>query len=63
MTQSALEAVKVLPPATADARQILTPEALEFLVELHREFERARRARLARRAERQLELDAGALPG
>jgi len=44
------------------AAEILTPAALAFVASLQREF-RAERARLlAARAERQVELDAGALP-
>jgi len=47
------------PPLYA---QILTPAALEFVAALARKFERRRRELLARRAERQREFDAGALP-
>ena len=46
-------------PAQAQA---LTPDALAFLADLHRRFEPARQARLAARALRQAEFDAGALP-
>ena len=42
--------------------QILTPEALAFVGQLHRQFESRRQELLARRAARQQEFDAGALP-
>ena len=39
--------------------EVLTPEALQFVARLHREFDATRRDLLARRATRQAELDAG----
>ncbi len=42
---------------------LITPAAAAFLAGLHRRFEPARQARLAARARRQAEFDAGALPG
>ena len=42
--------------------QILTPEALAFVAELHRRFEPRRQELLARRAARQKQFDAGLLP-
>ncbi|MBW8735149.1 MAG: malate synthase A, partial [Asticcacaulis sp.] len=42
--------------------EILTPEALTFLAELHRRFEPRRQERLMARRTRQAEFDAGALP-
>ncbi len=41
---------------------ILTPDALEFLANLHRQFDARRLELLDRRAQRQKELDAGKLP-
>src|ERR687897_1781576 len=41
--------------------EILTPEALDFLADLHRHFDARRRELLARREERQRELSAGGL--
>ncbi|RYD16105.1 MAG: malate synthase A [Lysobacteraceae bacterium] len=41
---------------------VLAPEPLAFLAGLHRRFDPARRALLARRAERQAAFDTGALP-
>src|SRR3954469_2569646 len=47
---------------TAEFAQILTPEALDFVARLHRDFEPRRQELLARRAARQKEFDAGRLP-
>jgi malate synthase len=47
---------------TAAYAQVLTPDALAFIVELHRRFDERRRELLERRAARQAEIDQGALP-
>ena len=47
---------------TPEFAQILTPEALGLVAKLHRRFEPRRQELLARRAERQKQFDAGALP-
>lgn len=47
---------------TPEYAAILTPEALEFVATLQREFNPTREALLQRRVERQRELDAGAKP-
>jgi malate synthase len=47
---------------TGDFAEILTPEALAFVGELHRRFEPRRQQLLSRRAVRQREFDAGKLP-
>ncbi len=47
---------------TAAFAEILTPEALNFIAALHREFEPRRQELLARRAARQKEFDAGRMP-
>jgi malate synthase len=56
---SGLEIRGSLPPSYA---QVLTPKACAFLADLFRTFESRRLDLLARRAARQLELDAGILP-
>jgi malate synthase len=56
------EAVKVWRLAGEQEAQILTFEAIEFLAGLAREFEPRRQSLLARRVERQKEIDAGAMP-
>jgi malate synthase len=43
--------------------ELLTPDALAFLADLHRRFEPERQARLAARQARQAAFDGGALPG
>jgi len=57
---SMLQALEILAPAD---EAVLTPEALDLVVRLHRELNPRRRELLERRQERQAELDAGALPG
>ncbi|MGA0111448.1 MAG: malate synthase A, partial [Chthoniobacterales bacterium] len=42
--------------------RVLTPEAMEFLAGLHREFNNERKRLLAARVERQKQIDAGAMP-
>ncbi|HEX5613264.1 MAG TPA: malate synthase A [Burkholderiales bacterium] len=54
--------VRVEAPVSQPFSEILTPDALSFVAMLHREFETRRQQLLARRAERQREFDAGALP-
>jgi malate synthase len=49
-------------PVVSEYEQILTPEALAFLHELHQRFDARRRELLAKRAERQKAIDAGQLP-
>jgi len=56
------ESFRILSPPPAGADEVLSGEAQEFLSRLHREFEPTRRALLERRAARQREFDAGALP-
>ncbi|HEX9533061.1 MAG TPA: malate synthase A [bacterium] len=54
--------VEVRPPTTDRASEILSPEAIAFVVALHRMFNPTREALLAKRAERQATFDAGRLP-
>jgi malate synthase len=56
------EGVSISGRITPEFAQILTPEALAFLATLHRKFETRRQELLARRAGRQKQFDAGALP-
>ena len=58
----AAQAARVTAPVTPEFSRILTPEALAFVAALQREFGPRREALLRRRAERQLEFDAGRLP-
>jgi len=53
------EGIQVLAPVAGRASDILTDDALGFVASLHRAFDPERRRRLAARAERQAELDAG----
>jgi malate synthase len=54
--------VEVTAPVTEAQGEILTPEALRFVAELHRAFDPRRRELLERRAETRAKLRAGALP-
>ena len=54
-----VEGVRVSGPLQARFDEILTPEALEFVASLHREFNSTRVDLLRRRAERQAEIEAG----
>jgi len=54
--------IEIKAPVTPAFSEILTPEALAFLAELHRRFDATRIALLKKRAERQAELDAGKRP-
>ncbi len=54
--------VAIVAPVSDDYGEILTPEALAFLAELHRRFEPRRQELLARRVEVQQQLDAGVVP-
>jgi malate synthase len=54
--------VSVVGPAVEESERVLTPDALAFLAELHREFGPRRIELLARRERRQVELDAGTMP-
>ncbi|HYU21105.1 MAG TPA: malate synthase A [Chloroflexota bacterium] len=57
-----IEGVEVRGPVQGRAEEILTPDALAFLAGLQRAFGPTREELLKRRAERQIELDLGALP-
>ncbi|HXV58553.1 MAG TPA: malate synthase A [Gaiellaceae bacterium] len=58
----AVAGVELRTPAEGRAAEILSPDALAFVGELHRRFDARRRELLALRAERQARLDAGELP-
>jgi malate synthase len=63
MTTSAdLPGVQILGARDKQTDEILTPEALKFVVELERRFGPRRRELLAKRVERQARLDAGERP-
>jgi malate synthase len=62
VTAQQVEGVEVRGPAGGEFARILTPQALAFIARLQREFGPTRESLLRRRAERQAEIDAGALP-
>src|SRR5258708_28035995 len=59
---SSIQGVQILAPAHAAQERVLSPAALEFIVELQRRFNPRRVELLAARAERQKRLDAGEKP-
>jgi malate synthase len=63
MTVAAVEGVEVRGPVEGRFGEMLTPDALRFVAGLQRRFGGTRTALLQRRAERQVALDAGELPG
>jgi len=54
--------ITITGPVEGRAKEILTPEALAFVADLHRRFDGRRRELLAARAARQAQFDAGELP-
>src|SRR5918992_1374746 len=56
------DGVEVRAPIPPEHATVLTPEALAFVAELHRTFDRQRIELLERRKDRQAELDAGIMP-
>lgn len=54
--------VQILGPVEGRAVEILTPEAIAFVADLHRRFDGRRRELLAARVERQKRFDAGETP-
>lgn len=57
-----LDNVDIRGSVTAEYREVLTEEALNFVAKLHRQFNGERRELLRTREERQAEFDAGGLP-
>ena len=56
------QGVSISGTVTQPFAEILTPQALAFVAKLHRQFEPRRQQLLIKRAERQRQFDAGALP-
>ncbi|HUO12639.1 MAG TPA: malate synthase A, partial [Caulobacteraceae bacterium] len=52
----------ITEPIAGRAAEVLTPDALAFLAELHRGFDKRRRELLAARQARQARFDAGESP-
>jgi malate synthase len=59
MASVELGGVEVRAPVEGRLEEVLTPDALDLVASLHRELDETRRNLLARREERQKELDAG----
>src|SRR5256714_5629377 len=54
-----VKGLEIHAPVSGRMEEVLSPEALEFVAGLHREFEPTRQELLQRRAERRADLDAG----
>lgn len=61
-TKRQVEGIQVTGPVTPEIAEILSPDALSFLVKLSRAFSDTRQDLLQRRLERQAEFDAGKKP-
>jgi len=61
-SESRTEGIVLQGPVSPSQAAILTPDALRFVADLHREFNARRRVLLATRRQRQARFDAGALP-
>lgn len=59
MEQATSQKLKIVGELTEQAKEILTPEALEFIVSLHDKFNGRRKELLEKRNERQKRLDGG----
>jgi malate synthase len=59
---SATKGITITGPALARHDEVLTPEALAFIAELHRRFNETRKRLLSLRAERQKRFNAGETP-
>lgn len=57
-----VDRIKVVGKQSKEVSEILTDEALKFLLELHQKFNPVRTSLLQKRAERQKQLDSGVLP-
>lgn len=57
-----MQSIQILGEKTTSVERVLTPDAIKFIVKLHRAFNPTRLALLERRAERQAQFDAGEKP-
>ncbi len=60
--EPSLEGLEITGEVTSDFAEILTPEALKFVMKLHRQFNDRRLVLLQKRVERQAEIDGGNMP-
>ncbi len=62
MSEIFTDGVEILAPVSGPFSEIVTPEAMNFVAKLTREFAKTREALLKRRVDRQAEIDAGKMP-
>jgi malate synthase len=63
MTISLPDGVQIVGPVSPQVEDVLTPEALAFVADLHRTFNARRQELLGARIERQAQIDQGMTPG
>ena len=63
MSNTAVQGVQIAGNITPAVQEVLRPDALAFVADLHRRFDDARQGLLAARALRQLAIDNGDNPG
>lgn len=63
MAEATVAGVRTLQQGPAEADRVLTPAALQFVADLHRQFNPTRLQLLRQREERQEQFDSGHLPG
>jgi len=61
-SEALLEEVKITAPLSEEFAEILTPDALRFLKVMVRKFSKRREELLQKRAQRQIEINAGKMP-
>lgn len=62
LSETKVEGVEITGKVTPEFQEVLTPEALRFIADLHREFNPTRVSLLKRRDEIQAAIDAGEMP-
>ncbi len=62
VTGKTLDAIEIRGKKAPDDQRVLTPEAIQFVAKLAREFGPRRNELLAKRCEKQIEIDAGTKP-
>jgi malate synthase len=60
---SHLAKVSIAAPIPPEYAEILSPEAIQFVAQLHQKFDARRRELLERRRRRQAAIDDGEMPG
>jgi malate synthase len=62
MTETLLEGISIIGPIPLEYTEILTPQAINFVARLQREFNNRRLGLLEKRRQRQAQIDSGEMP-